>query len=166
MLEGDPLRTLLVEESRQIPGDVALAPADERDLREPLEDAVGNRTCPADRVELTLLLHGAEPLYETAARHELEPALLERLVLLVRERRGLEGEPAREALGELVEHGASRLHDLDVRHGARRLDVAEVGEELHALVVDEQRGVRAVEADEVEDVLRIRDEERLLELLA
>ena len=66
-------------------------------------------------------------------------------------------------LGERADHAALRLHDLDAFDRARGLDVAEVGEELHALLIDEQRGVRAVEAGEIDDVLRVRDEERLLD---
>ena len=49
--------------------------------------------------------------------------------------------------------------------GARGLEVAEVGEEPDAVALDEERGVRAVEADEVDDVHRVRDEQRLLERL-
>ena len=86
--------------------------------------------------------------------------------MLVREGRSLEREPSRKPFRELGENGAPGLHGLHSLDRARRLDVAEVGEELDALVVDQQDRVRAVEADEIEDVLGIRDEQRLLELLA
>ena len=59
----------------------------------------------------------------------------------------------------------ARLHRLDALDRLRRLDVAEVGEEPHAARLDEERGVRAVEAGQVEDVDGVRDEERLLEQL-
>ena len=116
-------------------------------------------------VELLLVLDGAQPLDEPDARDELEPAAAQRLDLRVRERRRLEADAARQPLGEVGDHGALRLDDLDALDGARRLEVAEVGEELDALLVDEQRRVRALEAGEVDDVLRVRDEERLLERL-
>ena len=51
--------TLLVEDLHEIPGDVALASADEVDIEEPLEGTVGDRGRPAQEVELALVLHGA-----------------------------------------------------------------------------------------------------------
>ena len=48
----------------------------------------------------------------------------------------------------------------------RGLDVAEVGEEPRAVLLDEERAVRALEAAEVADVRRVGDEQRLLEALA
>ena len=63
-----------MEEPGQVPGDLALAAADEADLAgEPLEDAVGDRARPAQRVELALVLDRAQPLDEAGARHEVEP---------------------------------------------------------------------------------------------
>jgi len=155
-----------VEEPRHVPRHVALGAPDERHLGQPLVHPVGDLAGTANRVQLTLVLDRAQLLDDAAARHELEPALLQHLELRIRERRRLEGDPPRERLGELREHRTPRLHRLDAGDGARRVDVAEVREQPHALLVDEQDRVRAVEADEVEDVLRVRDEQRLLELLA
>ena len=56
-----------------------------------------------------------------------------------------------------------RLHRLDALDRLRLLDVAEVGEEAHPIRLDEQRGVGAVQAGQVEDVDRVRDQQWLLE---
>jgi hypothetical protein len=56
--------------------------------------------------------------------------------------------------------GLLDVHALDLR-GA--LGVAEVGEEPDAVGLDEDDGVRALEAGQVDDVRRRRDEQRLLE---
>jgi hypothetical protein len=55
------------------------------------------------------------------------------------------------------------LLELDALDLAGALGVAEVREEPRPVGLDEDRGVRALEAREVEDVRRRRDEERLLE---
>ena len=162
-LEREPVAAFLVEEPRQVPRHLALGAADERHLGEALEDAVGDRARVAEDLELALLLHRAQRLDEARVRHELEPAALERLEVGVDDVRRLERDPARQLLGERTDHAALRLHELDALDGTRRLDVPEVGEELDALLVDEQRRVRALEAGEVDDVLRRRDEERLLD---
>jgi hypothetical protein len=59
--------------------------------------------------------------------------------------------------------GLLDLHSLDL---PRAVDIAEVGEEPETVRLDEQGGVRALEAGQVEDVRRRRDEERLLEQAA
>src|SRR5205085_1417576 len=74
-----------------------------------------------------------------------------------------EPDAAREALGEIGPDVALRLGELDALDGAAGVGVAEVAEELGPLRLDEKRGVRAGEADEVADVGAARDEERLLE---
>jgi hypothetical protein len=101
----------------------------------------------------------------TARRHEIEAAVPQHLVQAVRQH-ALECDPSRKVLGELGDQIALRHHGLDAVDLARGLDVAKVGEEAGAVVLDEERAVRALEADEVPDVGRIGDEQRLLELLA
>jgi hypothetical protein len=56
--------------------------------------------------------------------------------------------------------GLLDFHPLD---RPRAVGIAEVGEEPESLRLDEQGGVRALEAGQIEDVRRRRDEERLLE---
>jgi len=99
-------------------------------------------------------------------RHELEPAVYEREEVGVDDVRRLEADLARELLGERADHAALRLHELDALDRARGFEIAEIREELHALLVDEQRCVRALEAGQVDDVLGVRDEERLLDQCA
>ena len=163
-LEGRLVRPLLVVEPRDVPGDVTLVSADERHLaHEPLEHAVGDRARAPERLELALVLDGTQLLDETLARHELEPARAQLLGERPREHVRLEADPAREVFTEPTDQGTLRLHRLDTVDGLRRLDVAEVGEEPHPLRLDEQRGVRALEAGQVEDVDEVGDEQRLLE---
>ena len=70
--------------------------------------------------------------------------------------------PAGEELGERAGDVALRLGDLDVLDRAGRFEVAKVGvERRRALGLDEQGAVRALEARQVADVDRVRDEERL-----
>ncbi len=119
-----------------------------------------------ERLELALVLDRAQLLDEALTRHELDPALPQLLGERPREDVRLEAEAAREVLGEPPDQRALRLHRLDTLDGPCRLDVAEVGEEAHPVGLDEQRGVRAVEAGQVADVDEIRDQQRLLEELA
>ena len=153
-----------MEELHEIPRDLALGAADERHLDQPLEDAIRDRARAAQRVELARVLHGAQLLDDAVGRDRLERALLQQLVVRVRHRGRLEADAAGERLGELADHVALRLHGLRLLDGTRGLEIAEVGEEPDAVALDEERAVRAVEADEVDDVHRVRDEERLLEL--
>ena len=162
-LEREPFAALLVEEARQIPRHLALGAADEADAGEALEDPVGDLAGAAEDLELALVLDRAERLDEAAVRDEVEPARLQRLVVGVDDARRLEADLPGEPLGERADHRPLRLHHLDTLDGRRRGDVAEVGKQLDALLVDEQCGVRALEAGEIDDVLRVRDEERLLD---
>ena len=163
-LEREAVPAFLVEELREIPGDLALGAPDERHLGQPLEDAIRDLAGAAERVELALVLHGAELLDEAVGRDGLRLSLLQRLVARVGDRIRLEADAAREGLRELADQVALRLDDLDAVDCARSLEIAKVGEEPDAVAVDDERGVRAVEADEVDDVHRVRDEQRLLEL--
>ena len=115
------------------------------------------------RVELTVVLDRTQGLDEPALRDELETARRKGLVLRVGRRIGLEADPAGKPLGEVGEEVALRLDELGVLDGAARCGVAEVAEQAGAVRLDEQRGVRARETDEVADVRAVRDEERLLE---
>ena len=75
----------------------------------------------------------------------------------------LEADPAREPLGQVGEERSLRLGELDPFDRPAGLGVAEVAEEAYALGLDQQRAVRALEADEIADVEAVRDEQRLLE---
>ena len=151
-----------MEEPSEIPGHFELRTPDERDLAQSLEDTVGDPAGSAQARELPLLLDRAQALDGPAARHEIEARLPQALVLTERQRR-LEADAAGERLGELADRVAARLHRLDARDGARLVDVPEVGEQPHAVALDEQRRVRAVEAAEVAHVDEIGDEQRLLQ---
>ena len=162
-LERRPDTALLVEELGEVPRHLPLGAADERDLREPLEDAVRDRACASKRSELGLVLHRAQPLDDAVRRNRFERSLPQDFPARVRDRGRLEADGAGQRLRELPDHIALRLHGLGLLDRARGLDVAEVGVEADAVVLDEQRAVRAVEADEVDDVHRVRHEERLFE---
>ena len=165
-LERLLLRPFLVVEPCDVPGDVPLAAADEPDLaHKPLEHPVRDRAGPPEGLELTVVLHGAQSLDKAGARHQLEPVFPQLLGIRPREDVRLEAEPAREVLAEPPDQRPLRLHRLDVLDGLRGLDVAEVSEEAHPVRLDEQCRVGAVQPGQVEDVDRVRDEERLLEQL-
>ena len=84
-----------------VPGDVALAAADERHLaHEPLEHPVGDRAAAPERVELALVLDRAQLLDEALARHEIEAAFAQLLGEREREDVRLEADPAGEVVGE------------------------------------------------------------------
>jgi hypothetical protein len=157
------VRALAVEELRKRPGDVPFRAPDEPLLGEPLERAVGDRARTPKRVELVLVLDCAQPLDETAARHRLDRTRLERLPARVRHVVGLEADPAGEPVCEIPQQRARRLLELDAGDCARRLGIAKVGEEPHAVRLDQQRGVRALEAGQVAHAYGVRYEQRLLE---
>ena len=163
-LEREVLASLLVEELREVPRDVALRAPDERHTGEPLEDAVGDGAGAAKLLELPFLLDRAELLDRAARRHELEPAVPEHLVESVRQY-ALERDSPRQLVGELGDQVPLRQHRFHPVDLARGLDVAKVGEEADAVVLHEECAVRALEAGEVADVGRVGDEERLLEQL-
>src|SRR5947207_635066 len=117
-------------------------------------------------LELAVVLDHAELLDEALTRHELDASLPQLLGERPREDVGLEAEAAREVLTEPADQRPLRLHGLDAVDAPRSLDVAEVGEEAHPVRLNEERGVRAVEAGQVADVDEIRDQQRLLEELA
>src|SRR5204863_3879465 len=102
-------------------------------------------------------------LDDAAPRNELDPGLAQELVARVREVIGFEGDSAAEPAREAGEERPLRLDELDPRDCAARRRVAEVGEELDAVVRDEQRRVRALEARQVTDVGRVGDEKPLFE---
>ena len=162
-----PVRVRLVQELLEAPGELALGPADDAALvREAFERDVRDLGRAADRVELVLVLDRAQLLDEAVARDRLDPAGVQSASSARSERRRLEADASRRA----ARRGSGR--DRASRRRTRRLDracrlrVPEVGEEPHALGLDEERRVRAGETRQVADVRRVRDEERLLEALA
>jgi hypothetical protein len=116
-------------------------------------------------IELAVVLDRAQLLDHRLRERQLHAGAAQPLVERIREH-ALEGDlvPAQQ-LAELADRVALRLHRLDARDGACRLDVAEVREQPDAVALDEERAVRAVEADEVLDVDRVRDEQRPVEPL-
>jgi hypothetical protein len=165
---SSPVATVRVHELPQPPRDLLLGLADPRLGRERLERPLRRARRAPDRRELAVVLDRAQPFDEAGRRHELEPARRQVLVLRVRQRVGLEREPPAELLGDVADDRALRQHGLDARDRLRGLDVAEVRVELRraARGVDEQAGVRALEAREVVDVRQVRDEQRRVEPLA
>ena len=158
-LERDGVGTLVVEELLDRPGNVPLGAADEALLDEPLEDAVGDLTRALDRGELVVVLDCAEPLDEAATRNGLDGAAPERLVSrCIRDEIRLEADAPGQPVREIGEQRPLRLLELHAFDRARRLRVAEVGEEASAVLLDQERGVRAPESEEVEDVRRVGDE--------
>src|SRR5439155_6824778 len=142
-----------------------LAPADHALLDQPFEDAVRDLAGLLHGGQLALVLHRAQRLDEAAARDRLDRAGPQRLVAAVRDEIRLEADWTGQALGEILQQGALRLLELDPIDGASGLGVAEVAEQAHVLGLDEERCIRALEADEIEDVDRVGDEQRFLERL-
>ncbi len=161
--EGRSVGPELVEELFQAPSKILLGPVHERFLRQPRECFARDRAGAADQLELSFVLDRPELLDQPSARNELDPAGHERLVRGVRDRVGLEGDPAGEPLGQVGEQGAFGDGELDPFDPARRLRIAEVAEEPHVAGLDEDGGVRALEPGQVADVRRRGDEEWLLE---
>jgi hypothetical protein len=163
-VEGDVVGAVSVHQLAQAPRDVPLRPPDPRLGRQRLERALGDFRGTPDGRQLGVVLDRAQPLDHARRRDEVEPTGREHLELRVRERVRLERELPLESPGEVAQQRALRHHRLDALHALRRLQVAEVREELRvARGVDEQGGVRALEARQVEDVRQVRDEERSVE---
>ena len=154
-----------MQERLEPPGELALGPADEPAfVGEPLEGDVRDVRRAPDRRELLIVLDDTELLDEPVPGDRLDSAGVQPRVALEAQRRGLEADRPREQLGERLEEIALGLDELGALDGAGALGVAVVGEELHALLVDEQRRVRARQPGEVANVCRVGDEKRLLEL--
>ena len=79
---------------------------------------------------------------------------------------GLKRETTGQTASERFEKRTFGLDELDAHDRPCRLRVAEVREETDALLLHEQRGVRALESDEVLDALRVRHEQSLGKRLA
>src|SRR5919206_816397 len=97
-LEGGPVGAELAEELVQPVRQLALAPADEALLREPVVRLARDRPRAADRVELLLVLNRAQRLDEAAARDEVEPARPQGFPLCVSHRGRLEADASVEQL--------------------------------------------------------------------
>ena len=145
------------------PHDVALGAADERLLGQPREGVVEDCRRATNRRQLGAVLHLPQPLDEPSARDELGAARGKRLEPGVSQPLGLEADPSRQPFGEVRVEVAPRLHCLHAANRPGTFRIAEVGEQLHAIGLDQHRRVRAVEPAEVTDVDRAGDEQRLLE---
>ena len=152
-----------VHELRHPPDEIALRAADERLLGQPRERLGEDRRRASHGRQLRAVLHLAQLLDEPAAGYELDPTGRKRLVARVRERLRLETDATRQPLRQVAEEVAARLDRLDVPDRPGTVRVSEVREELDAVALDEQRGIRAVETAEIANVHGVRDEERLLD---
>ena len=162
-LERRGLGAELVEQLVEAPGQVALGPADEG-LFGKARIRLARQCCrPANRLEFRLVLDRAQRLDEAAPRHELEPAGREGFPVAVGEVVRLETVLAFQQLGQCGVERALRLDELDALDRAAELGVAEVAEQPHALRLDHERRVGALEADQVAHVDEVRDDQRLLE---
>src|SRR5215217_7716661 len=160
--EGQAVGALLVHQLLHPPCKLALGTADEALAGETLERAIAGRGRAPHRVQLGVVLHGAQAEDHARRRHELGATGTESLVAGVRHRVRFERDPSREQLAERAEEVARGLDDLDAVQGARLLGVTKVREQAHAVLLDEQRRVRAPECGEVADVDGVGDEERLV----
>ena len=157
------VRAELVEELGHPPDELLLRPPAELLLGQALVHAVRDPRRLTDGVELAGLLDRPQRLDETAARHQAHTGLAEDLVVRVADRVGLEPDRVGDPTGEVAVDEALGLLDLHPCELPCPLGVAEVGEEPDAVLLHENRGVRALEARQVEDVGRRGDEQRLLE---
>src|SRR5712691_2601764 len=164
-LERNGLGALVVEELLDRPRDIPFGPPYEGLLNQPLEDPVGDLTRALDRSELDVVLDRTKPLDETPPRNGLDRATPQSLVTGVRDEIGFEPDGPRQPAGEIGKQRPLRLLELHAFDGARRLRVAEVAEQASAVLLDQERSVRAPEPEEVEDVRWVGDEQRLLEHL-
>ena len=161
--EGRLVGALLVEELRHAPDELLLRAAAELLLDKPLVHAVGDPGCLTDRLQLARLLDRPKRLDKAAPWDEVHPGLSQELVVRVGHGVGLEPDRVGDPPGEVAVDEPLGLFDLHALQLARPLDVAEIGEEPHAIRLDEDSGVRALEAGQIEDVRRGGDEQRLLE---
>jgi hypothetical protein len=152
-----------VEELHHPPDELLLGTSAEGLLGDPFEDGVRDVGRSANRRQLPVVLEGAERFDEPEAGDELDAAGAEELVVGVAQRGGFEADAVGEAPGQVGVDMALRLLELRVRDLSRPLRVPEVREDPDALGLDEDRGVRALEARQVENVGRSRDEQRLLQ---
>jgi hypothetical protein len=153
----------LVEELGHPPDQLLLRPPAELLLGQALVHAVRDSGGLTDGVELARLLHRTQRLDETAARHQAHARLAEDLVARVADRVRLEPDRVGDPAGEVAVDEALGLLDLNPCELPCPLGVAEVGEEPDAVLLHQKRGVRALEARQVQDVRRRGDEQRLLE---
>ena len=162
-LESEALTALVMEELLDRPGHVTLGSPDESLVNETFVDAVGDLARDLDGRQLLLVLGGSQLFDEAAARDELDGTRAERLVSPVRDVVALEADPAGQASREILQERPLRLLELDALDGACGLGVTEVAEEADPILLNEESCVRALEAEQVEDVRRVGDEEWLLE---
>ena len=162
-LERDRFSSLFMEELLDRPRNVPLRSPAEALGGEPLEHAVSDLAGLLDRRQLAFVFDGAQALDERAPRNRLDAVRGEGGMARVADEVGLEADRAGELRGQVLQDRALRLLELDAVDRTGGFGVAKVGEQPHTLLVDEQRGVRAREPGEVEDVRRIGDKQWLLE---
>src|SRR5437016_9958359 len=144
--------TLGVEELFDRPGDISLRAPGEGLSCQPLVDAIRDRARATDRVELLLVLDGAQRFDEARPRDELQASGAERLVSGVGDECRLEADATGQPPRQIRKERPIRLDELDALDLAPGGGVTSVGEKLQAIRLDEQCRVRALETDEVEDV--------------
>jgi hypothetical protein len=134
-LERDGLGTLVVEELLDRPGELPLGAAQERLLDEPVEHAVGDLTRTPDRSQLGGVLDRRSPRRRRAA-DGLDRATTQRLVTGVGDEVGLETDSPDSRPARSFESARFVSSNSPLRP-ARRLRVAEVGEEASAILLDQ-----------------------------
>ena len=151
----------------QAPCKLELGSTDPRLRGQRLERPVGDaRRLPEGR-DLLVVLDRANRVDDPTRRDELCLAGRQPLPLEVRQYVGLELHRALELLADVDRQRTLRHHDRDTGNRLGRLGVAKVGVQRRLTPgLHEQRGIRAVESAEIEDVRQVRDEERRFEPLS
>src|SRR5262245_161500 len=114
--EGGVVGSSLVKQLRHPPHELPLRASDERLVGETGERLVEDRPGAPDRRQLRAVLHLAQPLYEAAARYEVEPTADERLVTGMRQPVRLEPDSPGQSF---------RKVDVEVPTGPHGLDTAD-----------------------------------------
>ena len=174
--EGDVLGADLLRPPFEPPDDRGLGvPGEPVRLDQPAVEVVGDRRSASDRVQLLLVLDGAQSLHQSAGRHQLDLVGQQaRELRVARHRHGrvLEPEAKRPAgslfqqLGDIAQQVLPALQRLvagDLRLGA--LEVAKVGHEGALIGADQTEAVGAREAAQVADVDQVGDQQQVDPLL-
>ena len=166
-VERELVGPVRVQQLAQPPGELALGAADPGLCRQRFETAVGDLRRAAELRDFLFVFHGAHRVDDSGRRHELRAAGLQPVPFDVGQHVRLELDAPLQPCADVLHQAALRQLHLDVGHLLRRLDVAKVGvERRRSIGLDEQRGVRAVEARQVEDVHQVRHKQRRVQAFA
>ncbi len=159
--ERHRLGSELADRSLHPPGERGLGPTAHPLATQELERLIQQARRAAHGLELGGILHGPQALDALLRGHERRASPGKLCVLGNAEVFRLERDRALDELGqtlrEIAEQVALGVDDVDPVYRARGLDVTPVGEQA-SRVVEQNHGVRAREAGQVENVRRLRDE--------